>query len=102
MSALPINVEDLKPGGVEPLHEDRQKSLHHLIAEMMVRLALAAEARRIDADRPGEFHGARVERPAIGWDEPGGTDDLSFSESRYDDRCLPGRNDLKGHLAVSD
>ena len=69
---------------------------------MVIRLAFAAQACGIDADRPGEFHGARVERPAIGRDEPGGADDLALAERRKDDRGLPGGDDLEGHPAVAD
>ena len=61
ISALPIDVEDLKRNLVEALHEDRDESLHHLVAEMMIGLALAAQAGGVDADRPGEFDGAGVE-----------------------------------------
>ena len=50
MSVLAIDIEHLQPRGVQPLHKHRQEPLHHLVAEMVVRLAFAAQAGGIDAD----------------------------------------------------
>ena len=48
----------------------RKKALHHLVAEMIIGLALVAQALGIDADRADQFHGAGIEPPAIRRHQP--------------------------------
>jgi hypothetical protein len=87
---------------VKAFHNDRQEALHHLVAEMVVRLALPAQARGINADRADQFDGTSVEPPAIGRDKPGSPHDLILAKGRKDNWRLSRSYDLKGHPAVAD
>ena len=77
MSVLAIDIEDLQPGRVQPLHQHRQESLHHLVAEIVVRLAFAAQAGGIDAGSARQLNRAGVEHPAVRRNQPGGADEVA-------------------------
>ena len=86
VSMLAIDIEELQPRRVQPLHQERQEALHHLVAEIVVRLAFAAQAGGVDADRARQLDGAGIERPAVRRDKPGGADEIAVAQSREDDR----------------
>ena len=87
---------------MQALDHDRQEALHHLVAEIVIRIAFAAQAGRVDADGAGHLHGAGIEHPAIGRHEPGRADDLAGSQRLEDDRRLAGLDDFERHPAVAD
>src|SRR5947209_8474724 len=59
-----IEIENLQPCGVELLDNERRDALHHLIAKVVVGLALVAQTFGIERDRPRHLHGAGIEGPA--------------------------------------
>ena len=98
-----IDIENLQPGRLQALDQDRHEALHHLVAEIVVGLALVAQAGRVDGDRAGELTAPGVEGPAIGRDQPGDADDLALADGLERD-CAPrpGAVISKRHPAVPD
>src|SRR5208283_2505018 len=62
-SALAVDIENLQLGRVQALREHRQEALHHVVAEVVIRLALVAKASGVDADRTRQGDRARVMHP---------------------------------------
>src|SRR5208283_1833546 len=101
-STLAVDVQQLQARRVQPLHQDRQKALHHLIAEIMIGLAFFAQTCGIHSDRPRQPRGPGVRHPAVRRYQPGCADDFSLPERRNHDRRSSGRGDLQCHLAMAD
>ena len=48
---MAIDVEQLQAGGLQPLDDRAGEAAHQLVAELVVGLALAAQARAVEGDR---------------------------------------------------
>ena len=79
-AGLAVDVEQLQPGRLQALDQHRHEALHQLVAEVVVRLALAAQALAVERDRAGQLQRLGVVGPAVGRDQPGHADDLARAE----------------------
>src|SRR5208283_257842 len=90
-----IDIENLHSRCLQALDEYRHEPFHHLITEIVVGLALLAQAGGVHRDGAGRLKRLRVVAPAIRRDQPGDADDLALAEGQEGHRAAPWRRELK-------
>src|SRR5690606_851824 len=91
----PIDIEDLQPGSLKTLNKDGYEALHHLVAKIVIGIALLSETGRVHRNCPDEVDGPCVVAPAIGRNEPRHAYDLSLADGLEDHGRAARRRDLE-------
>ena len=60
-----IKVQELQPGGFQPLHKHLRETFHELVAHGGIALAFSPQALAVEADRPHFLYGTHVEGPTV-------------------------------------
>ena len=100
--SVAVDVEELEPRRLQALLHDVREALQELVAEVVVGLALAAQALAVERDGARRLDRARVEHPVVGRDEPRPAEDVARAERLHDERRAPRRGDLERHPALAE
>src|SRR5215207_8281947 len=79
-----IDVEQLEACGLQALLQRGRKATHQLIAELVIGVALAAQACTVERDETRRHGRASVEVPVVGREQPRPADDIAVVQ-RLDD-----------------
>src|SRR5437773_2565831 len=84
----------MEAGRVQPLRHHLRDSGEQLVSEIVILVALAAQAGSVQREGAHGLHRAAVEAPAVGRDEPRPTEYVTFADS------LEGRWRAAGRLGL--
>ena len=85
------NIEHLHLRSMQPANQDRDDSFHQIVAQMMIVLAFLAQAGSIHCNRASQLDRLGVEGPAVGWNQPRDTNDISGRKGKERDFNPKGR-----------
>ena len=74
---MAIDIQEAKAGVLEPVDHHRGEAAHEVVAQAVIGLALAAQARAVEGHRAHIVDRTRVEVPDVGREEPRPADYLA-------------------------
>ncbi len=78
-----VDIEDLQSSRAQPLTHRADKTLHQLVAEIVIGFAFVARTARTDPQHAYELHSPRIERPAIGRHQPRRVENVALAQQAW-------------------